>query len=209
MRKPTGIGGYIGINEGGLSFKSVKFADEKEEIEKQIVDYFILEMKNNGAIFLSDPRLNKQDDFDFTLDLASGKILLELTEFVVKEGRELPYNKLNSCRKYGTVVDAFISRILEKNKKAERRVKLDNIKTPIHLLCYITHNDFLINEEIIALIQQELKNISHVFENIFYLSVIDEKKSEVRVLYPSNNPTIDADILNKIRNKKIINIGMV
>lgn len=193
-------------NGPSVYFNRLQYSDKKENVETFIMGQFFLHMKKYGAVFLDNPRQNNQDDFDFTLFLPGGKVYLELTEFVIGNKRDLPYKKFKTMQKYGDIVDKLILRIVEKSKKAKKRKEEKSIAEPIHLLCYVTHCDFLLNDEVVAIVQDELKGIKHEFENIFYLTILNEKECDIKILYPNNNPKINKDLMRKLREKHLVNL---
>src|SRR5574341_301989 len=98
MTKPTGISGSfrVQINPDGSasgSFVPVTLPKSKSEIEQQVADQFIKSMNVHPVqekFFLSAPRLNQENDFDFTVDSPQGEAFLELMEIAPLKG---PYQE--------------------------------------------------------------------------------------------------------------------
>ena len=96
MAKPTGVSGFFRAEtdaQGQLSgrFVQTPYSAEKSEVEAQMVVAFIASMNkllvlSNESFFLSNPRQNKEDDFDFTVDSPTGPAYLELIEIAPLQG---------------------------------------------------------------------------------------------------------------------------
>jgi hypothetical protein len=185
-KKPSGRIGPIQISETSSGpigeWKEVRFPDQKEEQEQLVLSWFLAEMRRRGAK-ITNHRRNEENNLDFTLEMPSGPVLLELTEVMYKDQEGEPYKsesaRINSYLYAEHIRDAIM-------KKSYRYGEV--YSQPIHLLTYITHWRFYTSEVVIRLAQNMLLHSRPIMENVFFLEPRNETEAYLRVLYPSRNP---------------------
>ncbi|MDA7705432.1 hypothetical protein N8772_03020 [Rickettsiales bacterium] len=205
--KPTGNIGPIKIEVKSNSVKDsweiINFPKEKREIENKIIKKFRYAGEEAGFVF-NDIKENNENHYDYTLTLPGGEVYLDLMEIIYKKSNQKgsPYEKDHNWIKNGYYAEQILNQIFKKSNKYQ-----DIGNTPKHLLTYVTHYNFSINENTIIICQNELRKRRHVFENIFFLDILDDTNSKIRVLYPmANNAILGDSKLNELKNLSYLNL---
>lgn len=203
--KPHGSIGLLRVSSDIRQIKpdwqKINFPTSKEGKEIYFCQKFIdwWHKKRGVEITYVD---NTEDDFDFELFLPGGNVHMDLAELVIKDVNGNPFqNIFNKPIKYDDFSHSILEIVKEKNEKYKSKSKI-----PIHLLFYYTHYRFCPNHETEELIKHDLRNISHIFENIFLYHTLDKEEGEVSVLFPNTNnyPTFDFE---KLREKLVLNLN--
>lgn len=206
VQKPTGKIGSIKVQAGfgkvNKVWDTANFPKSKEEIENFFCDKFVSEFKRNGATFYSVER-NKENDFDFTLNLPGGKVYLDLVEIIIKKPgvKGSPYTEKDVVYGYQEYLSQVINLIKKKNEKYKTKSTV-----PIHLLLYFTHWKFAPNDNVIPLIQHDLKKEELSVENVFLYSLHAKDKGELRVLYPVEKDYLDGVDIVEFRKNIFMNL---
>lgn len=204
-KKPSGNIGHFRISVGEKDVKSsrvrIEHSAKKDEIEKYYCERFINAMRKNGTNILGFKQ-NEEDDFDFTLTMPGGKVSLDLAEVTINQPKISPYKKKDSEIFYKDYIDSVINIV----KKKSKRKRYQESKTPIYLLFYCTHWRFTPADAAIVVIQYDLLQLKHTFENIFFYCPLDREEGYVRVLYPTRKEKFDSIDIEEIRNGSYFNL---
>lgn len=149
----------------------------KTEIEDSVVRLFLDWAERSFGIRPTAAR-NAENDLDYDLKLPGGDVSLELTEFVLPGAPgSSPYERDSGGIQIGDLVDGVLASVRNKEVKY-------NFSTPVHLLVYSTHFQFMAVDPLVACLQSDLGISGCKFEQVFFLSPFDATHDEVRVLYP-------------------------
>lgn len=177
-KKPTGNEGSnrIVVNDDGsadLSFVRDSLGDEKEVIERRIMERFSASMLVAGSKFTYIQ--NGENDLDFTLTFEGGEMVdIDLTELVLPAAKGPPYNQPNLVRTFGAFADAIEETVRRKDAHYSARGR------PKHLLVYTTHWSFMPTWQVLRLVQAAfLKDPPKALENVFFLYNVGEGDSPV------------------------------
>jgi hypothetical protein len=186
MAKPTGVSGSFRVHVGidgqvSGSFEWVPFLAIKAAVEQQMVERFIASMNKRLAqsgdwFFLSHPRGNAENDFDFTVTSPNGPAYLELMEIAPLCG---PYEKAPHTYtpyEFGKVI---LTSILEKSGRYSRNAGRD-----LFLLLYVTHWSFTLSNSTIACLRYWLRAQPTLFRAIFSYQPLDSDEGASRWLFP-------------------------
>ncbi len=185
-KKPIGQIGPLRVNinpnNATKSLQLVKFSGNKRENEDKILSIFRSEAERKGFKFY-DIKPNPENHFDYTLSLPGGTVFLDLMEIVYhspESKNKNPYNSGEILINNKDYAEQIVKNILKKSAKYQNRGS-----TPIHLLTYVTQWSFQLGQGVIAICQNYLRNRPHIFENIFFLTILDDISGDIRVLFPS------------------------
>ena len=179
-KKPTGSSGFFRVTGSGEAAPVEQpHSDNKAEIERAIVDIFLRSHTyfTGEPFFLSNPRQNKEDDFDFTVTSPLGDAFLELMEIAPLSESGGSYEKASSGYKAGELATAIINQIFKKSRRYRP-------KRELFLLLYLTHWTFALGTSAIQLLRYKLAKRRHVFNAIFYIAPLDDKVGALHWLYP-------------------------
>ena len=199
MTKPTGTSGsfHVQINPDGSasgSFVPVTFSKSKSEIEQQVADQFIKSMdahpvQEKEKFFLSAPRLNQENDFDFTVDSPQGEASLELMEIAPLKGSykdaPTPYNVYDFSK-------TIFQGILSKSQSYPQKMAKD-----LFLLVYVTHWSFTLSKLVIACLRYWCASTPLAFRAIFYYAPRGNSGLHDQI-YP-----VSSEILNDFDPEKV------
>jgi hypothetical protein len=180
-KKPIGRSGYFRVTASGEAAPVEQLRpDEKAEIEKHIVDIFLRSHTyfTGEPFFLSNPRQNAEDDFDFTVTSPAGDAFLELMEIAPLSKSGSGYEAAPPGYRAGDLATAITDRIFKKSKRYKKP------KRELFLLLYLTHWAFALGTATIQLIRYKLSKRRHVFNAVFYLAPLDNEVGVLHWLYP-------------------------
>jgi hypothetical protein len=211
MKKPTGNIGPIGTSidsKGNLvaSVANVPFPQDKEEIEKYIVERFIYsankELEKSGEQFIIfKPSKNHLDDFDFNVQTQRGKAYLELMEAAPLEKTKGGYSKAPASYKpYEYAIEIF-EKITEKSKKYPK-----GLKGELFLLLYVTHWTFVFSETTMAYLRYFCSMNAPKFNAIFSYVPFDVEVGTVRWIYPVPPELLKGFDPDKYKNNEVLNL---
>ncbi|THJ22736.1 MAG: hypothetical protein CAF45_008960 [Nitrospira sp. CG24E] len=186
MAKPAGKSGFFQARVGADGeivgyFERIPFAKEKAEIETYMVERFIVSMnkgisKTGDRFFLDNPRLNPEDDFDFTVSSPNGPAYLELMEIAPLAGS---HEKAPSAYKPYDFGKVILSGIRDKSNRYPT-----NLGRDLFLLLYVTHWFFMLSDVAVACLRHWLRSQPTIFRAIFTYELLDANEGVPRWLYP-------------------------
>jgi hypothetical protein len=179
-KKPTGRSGFYRVTGGGEATPiELSHSDEKAEIERKVVDMLLRSHTyHTGEPFLlSNPRQNKEDDFDFTVTSPRGDADLELMEVAPLSAFGGSYENVPPTHKAGDLAAAISKEIFKKSKRYKP-------KRELFLLLYLTHWSLALGKATIQLLRYKLKKQRHVFGAVFYFAPLDDEVGVIEWLYP-------------------------
>lgn len=211
MAKPTGRIGPIRISTNSRgeitsSVTRIPFSEDKDEIEKYIVDRFIYSankaLEENGEQFImSSPSKNKMDDFDFDVETTRGRAYLELMEAAPLERINGGYNNASPwCKSYEYAKELF-DKIIDKSNKYPK--KLDRA---LFLLLYVTHWTFVLNKVVITYLRYFCSKNPPRFNAVFSYVPTDAEIGETRWIYPVPPILLKGFNPEKFRNHEVLNL---
>lgn len=159
------------------TWNKILFPDKKEEIEKYIFHRFLYHKFKIGVRIISVSQ-NKEDDFDFTVEVPSGKRYIDLAEITLPSSGD-PYKNDRARVRNAEFTESVRKIVEEKNQKYRSIANLQ-----IDLLFYITHWRFRLSDHVIMLLQYDLAKTDHQFKNIMLYEPIDKKEGRILHLYP-------------------------
>jgi hypothetical protein len=190
-KKPTGTIGFnrVDVQSNGdatNSFVKLEFPNEKEAIETMMAGDFITSMNIKMAPtgmpwFMSEPKQNIQNDFDFTINLPNGSTAwLELMEIAPLElfGG---FDHVPASYKPYDLAKIVVAKIM---KKAVRYS--GSLEKELHLLTYITHWGFTPSTSLIALARYFLALEKHPFDGVYLYAPFQQGEGDGIVLAPIN-----------------------
>lgn len=186
-KKPSGKVGPLVVTATpkGVAgeWATIPFSTDKPEIEARVFEMFLGALRHSGATVHGFTR-NEEDHFDYTLELPGGIVHLDLTEIFFRERAGNPYDcpeRWIPSSEYAVQIrDAVMSKSAHYGKPGEH---------PLHLLCYITHWQFVPHEVVVRLTQHLLASgPALAFENVFLVWPQDEHDATLLLLYPSTDP---------------------
>ena len=161
-----------------LAWDGIVLPKTKEGKEKHMMERFIKNLELKGVRY-NRVYQNTENHFDFSLITPDGQIYVDLMELVYKKEKGDPYkNKLTKIN-VGIYADQIIKNIMKKSSKY-----VSNEDTPIHLLTYITHWNFKVEDALLQLLRYRLMQAPPVFEKIYYLYPNSKHISTNTQLYP-------------------------
>ena len=193
MTKPTGVRGYYRVqtDETGNvcgSFRQIPFSGEKADVEKHIVANFLTSVSKKlpdgeGDFLFWNPRQNKEDDFDFTVDSPRGPAYLELMEARPFAGRYEHAPVSYKPYDYAATIYDDIKR------KSERYPK--NMAKDLFLLVYVTHWTFELSDLTALCLSYWIRNEPHAFRAILSFEPYDVDEGEPGFIYPYPPEVLD------------------
>ena len=183
--KPTGVKGPIKITNHGhkttSEFEKLWFPSTKEEVEEFIVKGFIKSARRLGIFQdLVGYKLNKTDDFDFTLSTHTEKKYLELMEIAPLESLRGSYELAPSSYKPYELAEYIFNKIMNKSGRYSNSTNVG-----INFLIYITDWRFSLSDKAISILQFWALHKKHSFEQIYYYSPIMEDSGVIYIIYPT------------------------
>lgn len=186
MKKPTGKMGPYRVTVGekgkvGGSFEKVSFPTEKDDIESYIVSCFIgsAEKALGQHFFLSNPRKNELDDFDFSVTTPKGEGYLELMEVAPLELHEGGHDAAPNVYNRYEMAQSIHSKVVEKSEKYPRDLSLE-----LFLLLYVTNYKFRLTNTTMKILAYFCHNSSLRFDVILLYTPLDEVEGDVAWIYP-------------------------
>ena len=189
MKKPTGKSGPISakITKSGeftASFEKIQFPDDKDEIESYVVSCFVDSGKEKFGkyFFISDPKKNTLDDFDFLVTTPKGNAYLELMEIAPLELYRGGYKDAPNCIDRYDISKFVHSKILEKSEKYPNKLSKE-----LYLLLYVTDYKFSLSDVSRHILSYFCYKSSIKFDVIFSYTPHDEKEGVVNWIHPSED----------------------
>jgi hypothetical protein len=179
-RKPRGVNEVLKVT-GGLPLELIPspLPTEKSGIEARILDLTLKAaefMKIDLYNLVSPPVQNDENNFDFTLDTASGTEYLDLVEIVLEGG----YDGASTSIAVGDMADQMFEQIKKKARKYGTRRRSN-----IHLLLYSTHWKFLPNESLISLLSLYCVRKHHGFKTVAVMMPIMDEAAVLWKCFPA------------------------
>jgi hypothetical protein len=179
-KKPTGRSGFYRVTGAGegASVDNPQ-PDEKAEIEGNVVDMFLRSHTyfTGEPFFLSNPRQNKENDFDFTVTSPRGDADLELMEVAPLSDFGGSYEGAPAIHTAGDLAAVISRGIFKKSKRYKP-------KRELFLLLYLTHWSLAPGQATIQLLRYRLNKQRHVFSAVFYFAPLDGEVGVVEWLFP-------------------------
>ncbi len=184
--KPTGSTGPLTVKVESdrleITWNRLKFPNEKEKIERLIVDGFYRAAAAEQMIPAGELefRQNPTDDFDFTMEGPLGRRYVELMEIA----------PLQACRGYDAASGSYrpydlanfvLQGILAKSSRYAGAAR----NTPIWLLLYVTDWKFTPSESMVMLTQCLANRNAHAFERIFLYKPVDVDNGKAWWIHPT------------------------
>jgi hypothetical protein len=174
----VGKSGYFRITgDGKEQAIDHSVPEEKEAIELWMAENFVRSYPSDGKPIFSNPRQNKESDFDFTVPTDCGDAFLELMEIAPLEAFGGSFENVPPAHNAKKLADAIIKGILKKSRRY--RVKQD-----LFLLLYPTHQGFALGMATIQFARFSLKKQKHCFRAVSYLEPLDDKQGCIYPLFP-------------------------
>jgi hypothetical protein len=175
----------------------------KVEVERTVVERFIASMnrrlaKNGEQFFLSDPRQNAENDFDFTVTSPKGDAFLELMEIAPLMG---PYDKAPPRYNVHEFAESIFRGILEKSQRYPERMEKE-----LFLLCYVTHWTFILSRSAIACLRYWCARTPLAFRAVFSFQPLDDEDGEPTWLFPVPPNMLGDFDPEMIRNSTCLNL---
>lgn len=210
MSKPTGHKGafHVQIGTGGQAvgaFEQIPFSKEKATVESEMVRAFFSSMNNRLSktgekFFLSDPKSNEENDFDFTVASPRGPAYLELMEIAPLQG---PYEKAPASYKPYEFAKPIFEGILEKSRRYPADMGRD-----LFLLLYVTHWTFALSDTVVACLRYWLLKQPTVFRAIFSYQPLDRQAGIPHWLFPVPSELIGLFDPEDIRENVCFNVDL-
>ncbi|MCH7865456.1 MAG: hypothetical protein IIC56_09630 [Proteobacteria bacterium] len=182
IKKPKGEQGPIALSSEKVEWQKLSLPEYKEELEEFIANAFVRAANSDVKKhdILTEPKRNKENDFDFDVQTTDGPKYLELMEFAPLEKSKGGFESASGAYRVGDQVDWLIKNIIRKSE----HYRSANQQS-IYLLIYITHWAFLWSETTVNVLRVRLVRMRHNFERIFLFAAIDEYSGHVELAYPS------------------------
>lgn len=184
--KPVGTAISQKISNGEQSTEEHKLEGSKEEIETFFASLFFDAAckENNFPFSLSNPpRINEQNDLDFSLEVDGKNTLLELMEIAPLENTRGGYSNASASYSFEERCE-FIQ-----NKITQKSTKYGGIDTDIFLLLYSTDWKFDLNPIHFRTLSKMFHREDFVYKAVFYISwfpATPEENGKVNILFPPN-----------------------
>ena len=205
MKKPTGKSGSFrfGIKDSGEAsgeFRKIGFPDEKDDIEEVIVSRFIMSAKEKFKefFFISQPRKNELDDFDFTVKTQKGEAYLELMEIAPLDLYKAGYEKAPKTYDRCELAEYVVSKVVGKSENYP-----NNLKRELFLLLYVTDFKFSFSDTTIQLLRYFITLQPVKFDVIFLYTPLDNKDGVVNWIHPMDKEEFNGFDPEKYRGKVI------
>jgi len=208
MKKPTGTNGAfrIQINPDGTvsgSFMPITLPNSKAEVEQTIVNRFLASMNTHlkqagERFFLSNPRINDENDFDFTVDSPRGIAFLELMEIAPLSG---PYDKAPAQYNVYNFSKTIYQGITRKSKSYAQ-----NMANDLFLLIYPTHWAFTPSRSAINCLRYWCASTSLAFRAVFYYQPLDEQEGAPHWIFPVPPELLNNFNPEQVRDNVFINL---
>lgn len=184
-KKPTGTNGSVKISTGLASeFQKVNFPQDKAEIESFVMTAaYNVSKKTHPSFYglISEPVLNVENDFDFSLPISSGIEYLDLAEITIGMERG-GHDKAPSSCLVGELVDAAWKIVEAKEcKYGTGRISI------VHLLLFTTDWKFCLSPSCIKLLSLYSKIRAHQFKSIAYFAPINPGDGIFIPIFPSTD----------------------
>ncbi|MCA3562675.1 MAG: hypothetical protein IOC82_16820 [Aestuariivirga sp.] len=180
-KKPTGTLGPLTIttSDGRTSAEQQKIVwpSDQKDVERKILELFVSEFERTGAKFLRIEDGGTKD-LDFRVTLPGGQAYVELMEVVIPEPSTIPFQ--NGQQWHEPL--AYASNIFGAVEKKVRKYGFSHT-IPIHLLLYLTHEQYAPNEAAIYTLRHYFKVNKHPFEYVFFLIPLTTDACDLRVIF--------------------------
>jgi hypothetical protein len=160
-------------------FVRVEFPATKEDIERYVNNSFVPAAVHHGFFPfqpLGPAKQNATDDFDFSLPTSIGPKYIELTEIYLRD-----IVKVGAQASYSVVAAAEHTEAAIQKKSAHYGSATSQ---GIILLLYATHWQFDLTPAVFYLVAFGLLRNRPVFEQVFYMSFLDQNTVNLSMLYP-------------------------
>lgn len=209
MAKPSGVSGafraQVDVHGRVVGvFEQIPYSRQKAEVERQMAAGFIESMNkhlaaNGESFFLSEPRQNVENDYDFTVSSYGRPADLELMEIAPLKG---PYEAApHSYRPY-EFAKAILSGITAKSGHYSRA----SSPRELFLLLYVTHWSFLPSESALACLRYWCAREPHVFSAIFVFHFLDSIEGVPSWIFPYPTDLLVAFDPEGIRENVCVNL---
>jgi len=177
-KKPVGNVGFFRLTGDGKGVPiDQSLPEQKGAIELRMVEMFLRSHPPNSKAIFSNPRQNKESDFDFTVSTDHGDAFLELMEIAPLDGSGGSFDNVPASHNAQALAAAITKNILKKSRRY--RVKRD-----LFLLIYLTHWAFALGRATIQFLRYNLRKQKHVFRAVFYLAPLDDETGYFEWLFP-------------------------
>lgn len=184
--KPVGTEKILKINNGKLSVEKYKLKGSKEEIESFFANLFFdtaCKEKNFPFTLSNPPKINKQNDLDFSLEVEGKNTLLELMEIAPLENTRGGHSNASASCSLKERCEFIQKKITHKSNK------YGGIETDIFLLLYSTDWKFGLTPFHFRTLSKIFHRESYHYKAIFYISWFPESPEndgKINILFPSN-----------------------
>lgn len=186
-KKPSGTSGAVRVSVGNdgvpkIEHLTIQWPTEQKEIERKIFGFFTREFEKAGAKFL-DVEDGGVSGLDFLLTLPGGKTYLELMEVVAPRKGERPHGPGQQVH----MISAYVDQVFEAVARKTGKYGFSH-EYPVHLLLYITHEQYVPSPGAIEMLKVRFKEAKHSFENVFLITPLSEDLTPLIVLFNKDNP---------------------
>ncbi len=184
--KPVGTEKTLKSGNGKLSVEKRKLKGPKEEIESFFANLFFdtaCKEKNFPFSLSNSPKINEQNDLDFSLEVEGKNTLLELMEIAPLENTIGGYSNASASYSLKERCEFIHKKITQKSNK------YGGIETDIFLLLYSTDWKFSLTPFHFRTLSKIFHREAYHYKAIFYISWFPESPEndgKVNILFPSN-----------------------
>jgi hypothetical protein len=196
------------VNSDGTvsgSFTPVSLPSTKETIEKTIADRFIGSMnrrhsQQGESFFLSDPRKNAEDGYDFTVASPKGDAILELMEIAPLEG---PYDQAPPRYTVYDFAQCILQGILRKSSHYSSKSDQERF-----LLLYVTHWTFILSKSVQDCLRYWCAQTPPLFSAVFLFQPLEDQDGEPSWLFPYPPEKLGNFDPEQFRNTTCLNLDL-
>lgn len=181
-KKPSGTLGPLrvsaSVGQASAEHRKVAWPSDQKDVEQKILDLFVRQFERIGAKFLRIEDGGTKD-LDFLVTLPGGQAYIELMEVVMPDPPSIPFQTGQQWHEPLTYARSIFKTVEE--KKIQKYGF--SHKIPIHLLLYITHEQYAPTEAAIHALRHYFTVNKHPFEYVSFLIPLATDACDLRVIF--------------------------